>query len=77
MSSVNLNSEGFERAAYAVRSAIDNFHGPDAEPFAQVVRDFERQVDRLRDVFGMQAENMQRAAVGASMAYTEEAFQNV
>lgn len=75
--SQQLLSEGFERAAYALRSSIDNFRGPDAEPFAQVVRDFERQVDRLRDILGMQAENMQRQATGQSMAYAEEAFQNV
>ena len=75
--SERLLSEGFERAAYSLQRSLDNFRGPDAESFTQVVRDFERQVDRLRDILGMQAENMQRAAVGASMAYTEENFQNV
>lgn len=77
MSQQLLLSEGFERAAYALQRSLDNFGGIDSNALAMVMRDFERQIDRLRDILGMQAENMQRAAVGASMAYTEENFQNV
>jgi hypothetical protein len=75
--SQRLLSEGFEHAAFALQRSLDNFGGIDSNALAMVIRDFERQVDRLRDIFGMQAENMQRAAIGASMAYTEENFQNI
>ena len=55
--SERLLSEGFEHAAYALRNSIHNFRGPNVEPFAQVVRDFERQVDRFRDVVPDLADN--------------------
>ena len=75
--SERLLSEGFENAAWGLKHSLDNFGGIDSNAMAVVVRDFEHQIDRFRDILGMQAENMQRAAVGASMAYTEAHFQNI
>jgi hypothetical protein len=68
-----LNSESFERAAYALRSSLDNFNGGN---FAAAVERFERQVDRLARLMAMQAENNQRKVLGHSMAYDEGAFLN-
>lgn len=52
-------------------------HEPDFHGFAQSVATFAESVNKLQTILGMQAENDQRKAVGASMAYTEEAFFNV
>ena len=68
-----LISESFERAAYAHKHSLDSF----TNRFEESVRTFERSVDRLAKILGMQAENDQRKAVGASMAYTEEDFASV
>jgi hypothetical protein len=43
----------------------------------QPIVDTAHQVDRLAQLLGMQAENMQRQAIGASMAYVEEDFLKV
>lgn len=68
-----LNSESFDCAAYALQRSLDNFgHGT----FDQDVLRFERAVEKLARVMGMQAENDQRKAVGASMAYVEYDFVN-
>jgi hypothetical protein len=72
-----LLSEGFENAAYSLVHAIERMPQIDTQPLVDVAYRFEVQVDRLRDIFGMQAENIQRAAVGSSMAYTEDDFQKI
>lgn len=77
MASVNLNSEGFEKAAYTLSHAMDRFRGVDTNELVQIVNQLESQVTRLRDIFAMQAENMQRQVLGQSMAYTEKEFYNV
>lgn len=69
-----LLSESFDKAAYTLARSLDNFGTGD---FDESVRKFERSVGMLQRVLGMQAENMQRAAVGQSMAYVEVDFQNV
>jgi len=51
--------------------------GHQVEQFARSVSTFEGSVNRLQAILGMQAENDQRKAVGASMAYTEDAFASV
>ena len=68
-----LQSEGFERAAYTLQRSLDNFgHGN----FDQSCLQFERAVDKLSRVLGMQAENDQRKHLGQSVAYTESDFHN-
>lgn len=71
MSNPVLQSEGFERAAYALRSSLDNFSTSNFEDYVRV---FERSVDRLARIAGMQAANDQRKQLGQSMAYTENDF---
>ena len=73
MSNPILQSEGFERAACQLQRAMDRF---DTSAFEASVQRFERSVDKLARVMGMQAENDQRKAIGASMAYPETAFLN-
>jgi hypothetical protein len=74
-------SESFERAAYELKRAMENFgtgdFGFQVEQFGRAVGAFESSVNRLQTILGMQAENDQRKAVGASMAYTEDAFVKV
>jgi hypothetical protein len=78
MGNLVLQSESFERAAYNLSSALDQFGrsgiSSDVERFQQSVEQFGLIVDRLAAILGMQAENDQRKAVGASMAYTENDF---
>lgn len=69
MSNPVLSSESFERAA--------GDFGIQVEQFARAVSTFEGSVNRLQAILGMQAENDQCKAVGASMAYTEEDFASV
>ena len=66
-----LLSESFERAAYAHRSAIENF---DTSGFEAAATQFTRSVDKLQAILGMQAENDQRKVLGQSMAYVEDDF---
>ncbi len=72
-----LLSGSFERAVSQFDAAMRDIPQIDTWPLRQIVSDFEVHVTRLRDIFGMQAENMQRAAVGSSMAYVEADFQKV
>ena len=79
MSNPVLISESFERAAYSLQSAMERFGNSsqftsDVERFERATESFQVSVDKLATVLGMQAENDQRKAVGASMAYTEDAF---
>ena len=69
-----LISESFERAAYAHQHAMESFR---ADGFEESVRTFQQSVDKLARILGMQAENDQRKAVGASMAYVEDDFASV
>jgi len=76
------NSESFERAAYSLSQAMDRFSQNcaithDVGRFETAVEQFRVSVDKLAAVLGMQAENDQRKATGASMAYTERDFNNV
>jgi len=66
-----LNSEAFDRAAYNLASAMRDFN---TGKFDESVRTFDRSVDRLAAVLGMQAENDQRKHLGQSMAYTNSDF---
>lgn len=45
--------------------------------FIPLVQTFKRSVDKLAIILGMQAENDQRKAIGASMAYHERDFASV
>ncbi len=74
MSNPVLISESFERAAYAHKHAMESFR---TDSFEESVRTFERSVDKLARILGMQAENDQRKAVGGSMAYVEDDFASV
>lgn len=69
-----LQSERFERAAHALVSALENFS---RGTFEDSVRSFCAAVDRLSRISGMNAENDQRKAIGASMAFTESDFANI
>ncbi len=73
-----LQSESFERAAYNLSSAMEQFGrdgiSSDVDRFERSVEQFRLSVDKLAAVLGMQAENDQRKAVGASMAYMENDF---
>lgn len=73
MNSINLNSESFDRAAYTLSRAMENFGTGE---FESSVERFERSVNKLGRILGMQAENDQRKALGQSMAYDEAAFIN-
>lgn len=75
--SVNLNSETFERAAYQLVHAMHEFRGIDTDPLQQVVREFERQVDRFRDIVAAMADNMQRVHCGESMAFDGDTIQKI
>lgn len=82
MSNPVLISESFERAAYNLSHSLERFGsscqiGHDVETFERSVEQFRVSVDKLAAVLGMQAENDQRKAVGASMAYTEFDFASV
>lgn len=72
MSNPVLQSESFERAAYALSHAMGA-----AGAFQVAVQDFTRAVDKLQTLMAMQAENDQRKVLGHSMAYDESAFLNV
>jgi len=68
-----LQSESFERASYSLQRSLDNFgHGNFDESCTQ----FQRAVEKLGRILGMQAENDQRKHLGESMAYTESDFHN-
>lgn len=54
MSSVNLNSEGFERAAYNLTGAMNDFPGLN---FGGYVDQFQRSVDQFGRLLALQAEN--------------------
>jgi len=69
-----LQSEGFERAAYALARSLDNFN---TGSFDQGVATFQRSVDKIVAAMGMQAENQNRAHAGLSPAYDESAFQTL
>ena len=74
MSNPILNSESFDRAANSLRHSLDNFGRSGS--FEEAVGRFERSVDKLARILGMQAENDQRKATGSSMAYCDEDFFN-
>ena len=57
-----LQSEGFEKAAFALQLSVAAFC---------------RAVDKMGRIAGMQAENDQRKHRGEAMAYTESDFTNV
>ena len=63
----------FDHAAYALTRALDH---AGLGNFEQSVRAFERSVEKMARILGMQAENNQRKAIGASMAYTYGDFAN-
>ncbi len=75
MNNVNLNSESFERAAYSLSHSMDNFNRTGS--FEGAVVQFERSVDKLQQILGMQAENDYRKILGQQVAYTEDAFASV
>lgn len=68
-----LQSESFERAAYQLGRSLENFGTGD---FDTSVLRFERSVDKLGRILGMQAENDLRKANGFSPAYNESDFHN-
>lgn len=67
-----LQSERFERAADELSRALNGFGRHST--FEESVTRFERSIERLAKLLGMQAENDQRKATGSSMAYTEDDF---
>jgi hypothetical protein len=89
MSSINLNSESFQRAAYALSRAMENF-GPgdfencitrferaagDCGDFRESVLRFEQSVDKLGRILGMQAAN-DMVKYGSALAHDEAAFRS-
>lgn len=70
-----LQSESFERAAYALKQAIES--GVKCDSFEESVRAFKRSVDKLVTAMGMQAENQHRERCGNAISYGEEAFQSL
>lgn len=75
MSNPILNSESFERAAYSLSASMNSFNKYGS--FEDAVSRFERSVNKMQQILGMQAENDQRKATGSSMAYTENDFLSV
>jgi hypothetical protein len=73
---MTLDSEGFERAAFALRHALESFHGIDTHQLMLCMNKFEESVTRMGRIAGMQAANDQRKAIGDTMAYTEQDFLN-
>lgn len=53
-----LLSEGFERAVSQFSRTVQEILQFDPQQLRQIVYDFEIRVTRLRDIIGMQAENM-------------------
>lgn len=78
-----LQSESFERAAYSIRDSgeqlarVQGWFSENAETLRQTQGSFADSVNKLVTAMGMQAENMQRQAVGFSVAYTEADFEKV
>lgn len=75
MGSVNLLSESFERAAYKLSDSMNNFNRTGS--FEEAVSRFERSVDKLQQILGMQAENDYRKICGDQVAYVENDFHSV
>ena len=67
-----MNNEQVVRMGYHLADVIEKSH----PRFDETVAAFCRAVEKMTRVAGMQAENDQRKAVGASMAYTESDFAN-
>jgi hypothetical protein len=78
-----LQSESFERAAHSLRDTGESlartqgWFSDNAETIRNAQANFDATVNKLIRAMGMHAENMQRQAVGASMAYTESAFEGL
>lgn len=79
-----LNAEQFSTAVYNFADTVNSRLVPvmnglsdNVESLNRAVSTFNDAVSRLARIQGMVAENDQRKAIGASMAYTEEDFANV
>lgn len=83
MSNPILQSESFDRAAYAFRSACDELRttqgwfSENATTISNAATTFADAVNKLAKIEGMKAENAQRAHLGQAMAYVEKDFENV
>lgn len=73
MSNPVLQSESFERAAYSLGHAMDNMR---VGAFTEAVSQFDRSVQKLGMLMGMQAKNALRDRNGQAAAYTEQDFFN-
>lgn len=72
-----MDTENLKQAFRNFDGSVENMRRNEslhAEELRGIVDSFETQVTRLRDIFGMMAENMQRQACGQSMAYYEADF---
>lgn len=78
-----LQSESFEKAVYALGHTaeqvqrVQGWFSENTETLRQTQNSFSDSVNRLVHAMGMQSENMQRQAIGASMAYKEEDFERL
>lgn len=72
--SVNLLSEGFERAAYNLQQSMDKLSGRDSHffMFQATVREFEISISRFGRISGMNAANQNNPGT-----YSEKDFENV
>jgi hypothetical protein len=73
--SVNLLSERFENAAFALQRSLDSFASSGS--FEESVRIFQGSVDKLVRAMSMQAENQRRERNNDAQAYTEYDFSNL
>lgn len=75
MSNPILNSESFERAAYSLSASMNSFNKYGS--FEDAVMRFERSVNKMQQILGMQAENDHRKHCGNQVAYTESDFASI
>lgn len=68
---LRLQSEGFERAAFALQRSLDQ---PNFGEFVEAVRRFEAAVERLATIQSMVAANEERRGRGLAPAYGEGDF---
>ncbi len=78
-----LQSESFERAAYALISAFQQFErtvshlGEHVQEAKIAVAEAGAAANKLQTLMGMHAENHQRVACGKQLAYDEASFTSV
>jgi len=83
MGSVSLNSEHFDKAAYALKGAMESFSQPassldeSVRRFEQSVQTLQIQVDRMAKIAGMVGRNQMDQNMNQPPSYLESDFGGV